>query len=124
MIVQVVAAFVADEGLAANGDSAVGVTFFYKETGEVVHGFPAHRHGLYAHDGKCLMEGGLGFGEFVKGHIDAGFIDEGQTGGIGGVGVADGEVAITKGVVILLVCEVSIADIGVGDALAVEDELV
>src|SRR5580658_9051438 len=124
VIVDVVATFVTDEGLADNGNSAVGVSFLDIKSGEGVHGFPAHGHGLYGHDQKGLVEGGLGVCEFVEGHVGPGLVDERQTGGVGGVSVADGEVAVAKGVIVLLIPEVSIADVGVGEALTLEDKLI
>src|SRR5580700_6944956 len=124
VIVDVVATFVTDEGLADNGNGAVGVTFPDIKSGEVVHSFPAHGHGLYGHNQKGLVEGGLGCSEVVLGHIYPRFVDQGQTGGVGGVSVADGEVAVAEGVIVFLISEVSIADVGVGEALTLEDKLI
>src|SRR5579863_2060404 len=117
VIVEVVTTFVTDEGLANGGDGAVGVVFLDIKSGEVVHSFPAHGHWLYGHDPEGLVEGGFGFGELVLCHVDPGFVNEGQAAGIGGVSVTDGKVAVTKGIVVFLILEVSKADVGVGKAL-------
>lgn len=124
VVIQVIAPLVAGQGLVNGYDGAVRVAFLEKKPGEVVHGFPAHGHGLYRHDEERLMEGGLGLVKFVEGHIDPGYIDKGQAGSISRPGMTDRAIAIAEGVVVFLICEVGIADIGVRDALALEDLVV
>ncbi len=119
-----VAAFVAGERLAEGDHCAVRVVFFEKEPRKIVHRLPAHGHRLDRHDEEGLMEGGFGLVNLVECHINASDIDERQSGGVGGPGVADGAVTVAQCVIVFLILKVSEADVGIGDALAFEDLVV
>lgn len=124
VVIQVVAAFVQEDSLAGDIDGAIGVTFQDQEAGKVIHGFPAHGHGLYGHDPEGLVEGGFRFVITLLRHIDAGFVNEGQAAGVGGICVANAAVAIPECVGVFFIQEIGIADIGVGEGQPVENELI